>query len=161
MSDISTRSVEWIVKIVFVFGLLLNLTSGVFIIMAFYHVGGREWQLDTEIANIVPNVISVIVLLDSLRRLKQASKGFLEIETWQMVWHIWSFTAVTFDGILLSLCTRNARKYPKLFYATYMSLVILLFCCEMPFLFIINRIVSQAINSKKIQEESIVLLDET
>jgi hypothetical protein len=145
MQEVSARSVEWIVKVVFVVGLIMNLASGVFIVIAFYRVGGIDWQFTTELANIVPNIISVAVLLDSIRRLKRASKGSLEIETWQMVWHIWSFTAVTFDGIGLSLCTRNARSNPKFFYGTYMTLVILLFCCEMPFLFIVNRIITQAI----------------
>lgn len=161
MQEVSTRSVEWIVKVVFVVGLLMNLASGVFIVIAFYRVGGINWQLTTELANIVPNVISVVVLMDSIRRLKRASKGSLEIETWQMVWHIWSFTAVTFDGIGLSLCTRNASSNPKFFYGTYMTLVILLFCCEMPFLFIVNRITGQAIIKNDALNEVSVLMDET
>lgn len=108
MVEASTRKVDCIVKIVLVAGLLLNLTSGAIIVIAFYHVGSYNWRLPSELANIIPNVISVTVLFDSLRRLRRATNGFLVIEIWQMVWHLWSFAAVTLDGILLSICTRNA-----------------------------------------------------
>jgi hypothetical protein len=69
-----------------------------------------------------------------------------------MVWHIWSFAAVTFAGILLSIMTYHAWKTPKMFYFTYELIILMIFVCELPFIYIINKIVSQGIKSRERDE---------
>lgn len=59
-----------------------------------------------------------------------------------MVWHIWSFAAVTIAGILLSIMTYHAWQTPKMFYFTYELIILMIFMCELPFIYIINKIVS-------------------
>lgn len=56
-----------------------------------------------------------------------------------MVWHIWSFFAVTVDGVLLSIA---ANQHTKWVYIVYYLILILLAACELPFVFILNRIVN-------------------
>lgn len=70
-----------------------------------------------------------------------------------MIWHIWSFASLTIDGILLSVTTRNAWENPKWFYSAYTLIVLLVFFCELPFIYIVNRIVNQAITSKQREKE--------
>ena len=66
-----------------------------------------------------------------------------------MIWHIWSFASVAIAGTLLSVATRHAWRHAKWFYFTYELILVLVFFCELPFIYIINRVVGQAINSKK------------
>lgn len=66
-----------------------------------------------------------------------------------MVWHIWSFFCVTVDGILLAILANHSADNPRLFYAAYLSLLSLLIGCEFPFIFILTRLVSQAIQTIK------------
>lgn len=62
-----------------------------------------------------------------------------------MVWHIWSFFCVTVDGVLLSVL---ANQHSKWVYVTYYLILILLAACELPFIFILNRIVNEAVSSE-------------
>jgi hypothetical protein len=66
-----------------------------------------------------------------------------------MVWHIWSFVSVAISGVLLSVSTIKTWDNPKFFYATYIAIVLLVFLCELPFIYIINKIVSQAVIAKE------------
>jgi hypothetical protein len=54
----------------------------------------------------------------------------------------------------LSVATRHAWQHAKWFYFTYELIIVLVFFCELPFIYIINRVVGQAINSKKLNQES-------
>jgi len=92
--------------------------------------------------NILPDTISILFLIDSLRRLKVVSSGVMHIEIWQMILHIWSFVSVVVAGTLLSISTMHAWKKPTYFYATYESIVLMVFLCELPFIYIINKVVS-------------------
>ncbi len=67
-----------------------------------------------------------------------------------MVWHIWSFFAVTVDGILLSIA---ANQHTKWVYVVYYLILVLLAACELPFVFILNRIVNQAMESHQTDGE--------
>ena len=91
--------------------------------------------------NVVPAFISLCFLIDSLRRLQLIAKGVLHIETAQMVWHIWSFMSVVIAGILLSVTTRHAFQHADWFYFTYYLIVLLIFMCELPFIYIISRVI--------------------
>jgi hypothetical protein len=69
-------------KAVTVVGYLVNLASGVFIVLAFEYYGTPVYTYTSEVLNIVPCFVSTIFLLDSLRRLKLVAAGVLKIETW-------------------------------------------------------------------------------
>jgi len=58
------------------------LLSGVLIVIAGYNYGDRKWETASEVGNIVPNIFSVLFLIDALRRLKSVAKGVLHIQTW-------------------------------------------------------------------------------
>jgi hypothetical protein len=65
-----------------VVGYLVNLASGVFIVLAFEYYGTPVYTNTSEVLNIVPCFVSTVFLLDSLRRLKLVAAGVLKIETW-------------------------------------------------------------------------------
>lgn len=123
-----------------VLGMLINFASGVFIVFAFSHFDDYSWSLLTKFFNVFPSIISFCFIVDALRRLKQVAKGCLCIETWQMAWHIWSYGFIIVAAIFLSVTTVHAFEHTFWFYLTYGIVVILLFFCELPFLFILNRL---------------------
>ena len=131
--------------IVYLIGVGIFLISGSLIVAASYKYSNNALQYSCEVMNIVPSMFSVSFLIDSLRRVKKLASGTMHIETWQMVWHIWSFISVVIAGIMLSVATLHAWQNPKWFYATYLGIICLLFICELPFLWILNKIVSQAV----------------
>lgn len=102
----------------------------------------------------LPDLASVCFLIDALRRLKSLAKGTMHIETWQLAWHIWSFASVVVAGVLLSVSTINAWDNPTWFYITYEGIVVVMFMCELPFIYIINKIVSQALFSKQREDHT-------
>ncbi len=100
-----------------------------------------QWENATEIVTVLPDVISVVFLIDALRRLKIVTKGVMIIQTWQMIWHIWSFALVAIAGILLCVATRHTWRHADWFYVTYELIVVLVFLCELPFIYIISKVV--------------------
>ena len=74
-----------------------------------------------------------------------------------MIWHIWSFVLVVIAGILLSVATNKGEGFdkPKLLYITYECIIIMLWACELPFIYIINKVINQAYVSKKHREQLI------
>ena len=75
-----------------------------------------------------------------------------------MIIHIWSYFSVLVAGVLLSVTTRHAWQHAKWLYFTYELIGVLIFLCELPFIFIINRVIDQAYISKKKAE---VMRDDT
>jgi hypothetical protein len=65
-----------------VIGYLVNLASGVFIVLAFEYYGTPSYTYTSEVLSIAPCFVSSGFMLDSLRRLKQVAAGALKIETW-------------------------------------------------------------------------------
>ena len=53
----------------------------------------------------------------------------------------------------MSVATRHAWQHAKWFYFTYELILVLVFFCEVPFIYIINRVVGQAIISKQQNKE--------
>jgi hypothetical protein len=99
------------------------------------------WENSTQILNVVPNFISLCFLVDALYRLRNIARGAMHIETWQLVWHIWSFVLTTIAGIFLSIATHHAWRHAKFFYLTYDMIIVMIFLCELPFLYIIHKVV--------------------
>ena len=134
-----------IIYAVFAVGLLFNLYAGVLLQEVFHFSVNDTLVNATEIINVAPSFISMVFLGDALRRLRKASKGVLQMETWQLVWHIWSFFSVFVSGVLLSISVRKAWTETRFFYVTYVLLLVFIFLCEVPFIFILNKIMSQGV----------------
>ena len=122
-------------------GLIVNCATGIFIVLAFSNFNDVQWENATETITVLPDVISVAFLIDALRRLKIVTKGVMIIQTWQMIWHIWSFALVAIGGILLCVATRHTWQHANWFYVTYELIVLLVFLCELPFIYIISKVV--------------------
>lgn len=66
---------QYLINSVGVVGLLLNIGSGVLIVLAFYNFGNQTWGFWTELGNILPNCVSLLVMIDALRRFRNVAKG--------------------------------------------------------------------------------------
>lgn len=60
-----------LILIISVIGVFANILSGSLIVIATYHGGNKNWETGSEIGNIVPNTVSLIFLIDALRRFKR------------------------------------------------------------------------------------------
>lgn len=154
MDHTNFKQINYVIYGIVSFGLLIFLFGGCCIQIAFNHYGNMKWNITTQFMSIVPNIFSLGFLIDSLRRLRQIAKGVLHIETFQMIWHIWSFVLVVIAGILLSIATNKGEGFdnPKLLYITYECIIITLWACELPFIYIIKKVINQAYVSKKNRE---------
>lgn len=122
--------------------MIVFFASGGLIIGAFYRPLSDMIQYSTEILNVLPDLISAAFLIDALRRLKNLAKETMHLETWQLTLHVWSFASVILAGVLLSVSTLHSWEHPSWFYATYEGIILTVFICELPFIYIINKIVS-------------------
>jgi hypothetical protein len=57
------------VKVIFFIGLVINLSSGYFVLLAFNHVLSIGIEDSADAFNVIPQFISVIFLADALRRI--------------------------------------------------------------------------------------------
>ena len=94
-------------------------------------------------------LLSVLFLLDALRIIRSVTAGTFVIDTWQMIWHLLAFTLVVVTGVGLDLITRNPWDHPKIFYAMLELVISIVVLAEIPFLYIINRLVSQSLSAQK------------
>lgn len=69
-----------------------------------------------------------------------------------MVWHIWSYTVVILDALMLSVVTTKLFNSAWWFYCTYEIFIILVFFVELPFIYIVDKVITQAMISKKKEE---------
>jgi len=58
------------IKVIFFSGLLINLSTGTLIIVAYYERYSRKFENWVEAINVAPSFISVIFLVDAMRRLR-------------------------------------------------------------------------------------------
>ena len=86
--------------------------------------------------------MSLILLLDALRRIKEVTYGLMHIETWQMVWHIWSFAFVVISGTILCIATHATFHHAGWFYFCYYLLLVCIFLTELPFIYILNNVIN-------------------
>ena len=82
MKQLDQFKTEVKIKIIFFVGLLLNLSTGSLIIVAYYELSSRTFENWVEAINIAPSFISIIFLLDAMRRLRTIVKTKFQIDTW-------------------------------------------------------------------------------
>ena len=73
-----------------------------------------------------------------------------------MILHIAGFALVVGTGIWLSYTTRHTfadKNRAELFYANLYCVVSMLFLAELPFLYIINRLITQSLRAEKLSSE--------
>jgi hypothetical protein len=66
----------------------------------------------------------------------------MHIETWQMVWHIWSFAFVVISGTILCIATHATFHHAGWFYFCYYLLLVCIFLTELPFIYILNNVIN-------------------
>ena len=86
----------------FLAGLLLNISTGVTIILTVYYKTKypnlkywRDWL------NLAAAAVSNIMLIDALRRLRKIVKGVFAVDTWQMILHVSAYLLVFVSGVIL------------------------------------------------------------
>jgi len=82
MKQYDSFKTEVKIKIVFFTGLMLNLSSGSLIIVAYYELSSRKFENWVEAINVAPSFISVFFLVDAMRRLRTIVKSKFAIDTW-------------------------------------------------------------------------------
>ena len=82
VGQVKLKYISRVIAFIIVIGYLVNLASGVFIVLAFEYYGTKYYTYTSELLNVVPCFVSAGLLLDSLRRLKLVAAGVLKIETW-------------------------------------------------------------------------------
>jgi hypothetical protein len=70
------------IKVILLIGLLLNLSTGSLIIVAYYELYSHRFENWVEAINVAPSCISIIFLLDAMRRLRTIVKAKFQIDTW-------------------------------------------------------------------------------
>lgn len=100
------------VKLIFFIGLVINLSGGYFVLLAFNHVLSNQIEDATDAFNVVPEFISVVFLADALRRIKKISKNTFEVDSWQVTVHMVAFLLVATTGIFLTIVTHHAWRDP-------------------------------------------------
>ena len=153
-----------LLKLMFYVGEVLQCLTGYLSLFAFNHEGAQyntkaieNW---TDFMNIFPELVSLCVLVDALRRLRNITAGQFAIDTAQMILHIAGFTLVVGTGIWLTYTTRHpfvtedgSDKNAWLFYLNLYCVVVMVFLAELPFLYIINRLITQSLRAEKISSE--------
>jgi len=139
-------------KIVFYAGLILQCSTGYMEILAFNSETSPHQKLIencTDFMNIFPEVVALLFLLDALRRLRKVTAGNFVIDTFQMILHIFGFAAVTGTGCWLTYTTHGVKisrsNGIEKFYINLDCVIGMVFLAELPFLYIINRLVSQSL----------------
>jgi len=84
--------------------------------------------------------------MDALRRIRKITAGSFVLDTWQMVFHIACFFCVVCSGVLLAtlslILLTQGKILTKKLYILLDCIIALIFAAELPFLYIINRLVS-------------------
>jgi hypothetical protein len=119
------------------------LSTGILIIVAYYKLSSRKFENWVEAINVAPSFISIIFMLDAMRRLRTMVKTKFHIDVWQFFWHMISFTMLAVSAILLEVNSRHAWQNEKSYYRFYAAFIVTLFLSQMPFVYILNRLVSQ------------------
>ena len=93
-----TTRIRWY----FLAGLLLNISTGVTIILRPYYrkkyPNLKYWR---DWLNLAAAAVSNIMLIDALRRLRKIVKGVFAVDTWQMILHLSAYLLVFFSGVIL------------------------------------------------------------
>ena len=142
MKQYDSFKTEVKIKIVFFTGLLLNLSSGSLIIVAYYELSSRKFENWVEAINVAPSFISVFFLVDAMRRLRTIVRSKFAIDTWQFFWHMISYILLAASAVLLEVDSRDAWSEAKRFFWVYEAFIITISLSQIPFVYILNRLVS-------------------
>lgn len=124
-------------------GLVLNLSTGTLIIIGYSKLYSHKFENWVEAINVLPCIISLVFMGDAMRRLKKiVVRSKLLIDTWQFFWHMVSYSMLAVSAILLEVASRNSWDHASVFFWVYGGFVVALFMSQMPFVYIINRLVS-------------------
>lgn len=133
----------------FLAGLLLNISTGVIIILTAYcknkYPNLKYWR---DWLNLAAAAVSNIMLIDALRRLRKIVKGVFSVDTWQMILHVSAYLLVLVSGVILlstdyGLLGSSPISYAnKRFYSLYMIFIICVFLSQLPFSYIIYRLIN-------------------
>ena len=86
----------------FLAGLLLNISTGVTIILtAYYKTKYPNLKYWRDWLNLAAAAVSNIMLVDALRRLRKIVKGVFAVDTWQMILHVSAYLLVFVSGVIL------------------------------------------------------------
>lgn len=123
--------------------------SGLSFTFSFYNFGTHKFKYTAEGLNLIPEFLSMLFLCDALRRFRAIAKGVLKIETTQIFWHVVTFILFVIGSIFLVICVNSgAWDHPKLFYALYENIMVVVFISEIPFIWIVFRIQRIEISQK-------------
>lgn len=102
----------------------------------------RDWLL------LIAAGLSNLLLIDALYKLRKVVKGVFAVDTWQMILHVSAYTLVFINGIIMLGLAYNAKKNFKglsyastNFYKGYNAFIILIFISQLPFSYIIYRLI--------------------
>ena len=87
-------------------------------------------------------------LTDALRRIRKITAGRFALDTWQMLVHILCFLLVMSSGIGLAWISNEllgGEVLGRFLYILLDCIIGLVFLAELPFLYIINRLVTQSL----------------
>ena len=96
----------------FLAGLLLNISTGVAIILtAYYKTKSKYPNLKywRDWLNLAAAAVSNIMLIDALRRLRKIVKGAFSVDTWQMILHVSAYLLVFLSGITLLIIEYDGK----------------------------------------------------
>lgn len=86
----------------FLAGLLLNISTGVTIILtAYYKTKYPNLKYWRDWLNLAAAAVSNIMLIDALRRLRKIVKGVFAVDTWQMILHVSAYLLAFVSGVIL------------------------------------------------------------
>lgn len=98
----------------------------------------RDWLL------LIAAGLSNLLLIDALYKLRKVVKGVFAVDTWQMILHVSAYTLVFINGIIMLGLAYNVKglSYASTnFYKGYNAFIILIFISQLPFSYIIYRLI--------------------
>jgi hypothetical protein len=88
------------------------------------------------------------MLIDALRRLRRIVKGDFAVDIWQMVLHVSAYLLVFISGVILVVIQITVAKENEIsygsasFYMLYFLFIICVFISQLPFSYIIYRLIN-------------------
>ncbi len=126
LTNQNLNSLDLRLNLVFYLGLLFTLATGSLIVAAYYKltVNIENW---VEILNIAPPLVSVLFLVDAMRRLQKVIQNKFAINMWQIIVHMISFVFLIISAIVISYDSRNTWHHPRQFFILYEAFILCIF----------------------------------
>ena len=130
LNGTSMKTFKTQTRCIFVIGLLLNVSTGVTIVVNVYkrnhHPNIFKWR---DWLNFAAAAVSNLLLIDALRRLRKIIKGDFAVDTWQMILHVSAYLLVLVSGSILIFTefTVDLAYNSKRFYKLYLVFILCVF----------------------------------